>query len=91
MAKKDYGIKIRPITTRDPQSNAILECVHQTIGIIIRTLNVQDHKVLDDETLGIVSSIYHVLALCHSAHHYTTYPCPTSFQPRLNTLRQTRN
>ena len=48
MIEKDYGIKVRPITTRNPQANAILECVHQTIGNIIRTFKVQD-MVLDDD------------------------------------------
>ena len=28
MIETDYGIKVRPITTRHPQSNAILERVH---------------------------------------------------------------
>ena len=39
MAKEDYGIKQRPITTRNPQAIAIIEKIHQTLGNIIRTLN----------------------------------------------------
>ena len=35
MIKNDYGIKPRPITTRNPQANAIIERVHQTIGNIL--------------------------------------------------------
>ena len=34
MMKNDYGIKNKPITTRNPQANAIVERVHQTIGSI---------------------------------------------------------
>jgi hypothetical protein len=41
IAKEDYGLKLKPITTRNPQANAIIERVHQTIGNIIRTFNVQ--------------------------------------------------
>ena len=32
MIKHDYGVKVKPITTRNPQANAIVERVHQTIG-----------------------------------------------------------
>ena len=37
-----YGITKRTITTRNPQANAILERVHQTIGNIIRTFSFED-------------------------------------------------
>jgi Integrase zinc binding domain len=37
MVCNDYGIKSKPITKRNPQVNAIIECVHETIGDIIRT------------------------------------------------------
>jgi hypothetical protein len=40
MVKNDYGLKLKPITTRNPQANAIIERVHQTIGNIIQTFNV---------------------------------------------------
>ena len=32
MMRNDYGIENKPITTRNPQANAIVERVHQTIG-----------------------------------------------------------
>ena len=44
MVKNDYGITVKAITTRNPQANAILERIHATIGNIIRT-----HQVLDLE------------------------------------------
>ena len=44
----DYGIGVKPITSRNPQANSILERVHQIIGNIIRTFKVQD-VVLNDE------------------------------------------
>ena len=42
MCRNDYGLKRKPITTRNPQSNAIIERIHQTIGNIIRTFDVSN-------------------------------------------------
>jgi transposase InsO family protein len=41
IVKDVYGLKIKAIRTRNPQANAIIECVHQTIGNIIQTFDVQ--------------------------------------------------
>ena len=48
MIQADCGITVKPITSRNPQDNSILERVHQKIGNIIRTFKVQD-MVLNDE------------------------------------------
>ena len=32
MIQKDYGIKKKGITTRNPQANAIVERIHQTLA-----------------------------------------------------------
>jgi hypothetical protein len=37
MMSTDYGIKVKPKTVRNPQANAVLERVHQTLGNIIWT------------------------------------------------------
>ena len=42
MIRNDYGIKKRPITARNPQANAIIERVHQTIANIIRTFDLNN-------------------------------------------------
>ena len=42
MCQNDYGLKRKPITTRNPQSNSIIKQIHQTIGNIIRTFDVSD-------------------------------------------------
>ena len=42
MYQNDYGLKRKPITTRNPRSNAIIERIHQTIGNIIRTCDVSN-------------------------------------------------
>jgi hypothetical protein len=54
---KEYGVKKKPITTRNPQANAIVEQVHQTIGNIIRTFELQDNYLdEDDPWKGILSA-----------------------------------
>ena len=42
MHQNNYGQKRKPITTRNPQYNAIIEGIHQTIGNIIRTFDVSN-------------------------------------------------
>jgi transposase InsO family protein len=57
MIKKDYGIKGKPITVRNPQANAIVERIHQVIGNIIRTFELEGNY-LDEEDpwKGILSA-----------------------------------
>ena len=40
MIKNDYGIQQQQITVCNPQANAIVERIHQTIGNIIRTFEI---------------------------------------------------
>ena len=42
MCHNDYGLKRKPITTRNPHSNAIIERIHQTIRNIIHTFDVSN-------------------------------------------------
>ena len=42
MVREDYGIKTTPITARNPQANSILERVHETIGNMLRTFELQN-------------------------------------------------
>ena len=37
-----YGLKRKPITTRNPHSNTIIEQIHQTFGNIIHTFDVSN-------------------------------------------------
>jgi transposase InsO family protein len=57
MILNDYGIKRKPSTVRNPQANAIVERVHQVICNIIRTFELQDNY-LDEEDpwKGILSA-----------------------------------
>ena len=72
MIKKDYGIKKKPITTRNPQANSIIERVHQTIGNIIRTVsreNVDDA----DPWSGVLAATMFAL---RATHHTTLQASP---------------
>ena len=42
MCQNDFGLKRKTITTRNPQFNAIVEQIHQTIGNIIRIFDVSN-------------------------------------------------
>jgi Integrase zinc binding domain/RNase H-like domain found in reverse transcriptase len=57
MIKETYGIKPKPITVRNPQANAIVERVHQVIGNIIRTFELENNYLdEDDPWMGILSA-----------------------------------
>ena len=57
MIKNDYGVKGKPITVRNPQANAIVERVHQVIGNMIRTFELEDNYLdEDDPWKGILSA-----------------------------------
>mgnify|MGYP000473878471 FL=1 len=89
MVEQDYGIKINRITTRNPQANAILERVHQTIGNIIRTMKVQD-MVLDDENPwdGVLSATMFAL---RATVHTTTRFTPTQLVFGRDAILNTRH
>ena len=42
ICQNDYGLKSKPITTRNYQSNAIIEWIYQTVVNIIRTFDVSN-------------------------------------------------
>ena len=42
MCQNDYGLARKPITTRSPQSNAIIKRIHQNIGNIIQTFDMSN-------------------------------------------------
>ena len=68
MIINDYGIKVKRITTKNPQANAIIERVHQTIGNILRTFKVQN-MILDDKNPWdgiLVSTMFAPRATVHT-------------------------
>ena len=55
MITRDYGVKKKSITTHNPQANAIIERVHQTSGNVIRTMEVYDQDLDQEETFrGVI-------------------------------------
>ena len=72
MVSNDYGIERRPITTRNPQANAVIERIHQTLGNIIR---VYDYENLDEKDLwtGLLSAAMFAL---RATYHTTLQATP---------------
>eukprot|EP00957_Ditylum_brightwellii_P026509 2005581-Ditylum_brightwellii.AAC.1 len=58
MIASDYGVKKKPITTRNSQANSIIERIHQTIGNMIRSFEVHDTSI-DEKNywVGILSAV----------------------------------
>ncbi len=70
----DYGIIRRGTTVRNPQANAILERVHQTIGNIIQTFEVHDSDLtIDNPWDGILSATMFAL---RATYHTTLQATP---------------
>ena len=40
--KNEYGITTKPMTARNPQANATIKCMHQAMGNVIRTHELED-------------------------------------------------
>ena len=72
MVKEDYGVLARPITARNPQANAILERVHQTIGNMIRTFELQH----SDDTVGLDGILAAVMFAVRATYHTTLQATP---------------
>ncbi len=74
MVKEDYGIKRKPITTRNPQANAIVERVHQTIGNMIRTFELHERDIdEDDPWSGVLAAVMYAV---RATYHTTTQATP---------------
>ena len=57
MVTEDYGIKVKAASVRNPQANAIIERIHQTIGNIVRTFELQDNYLDEDDPFaGVLSA-----------------------------------
>jgi hypothetical protein len=67
MVKNDYGLKLKPVTTRNPQANAIIERVDQRIGNIIRTFNVPAMDSNNPWTGTLAATVFAARATCHTA------------------------
>ena len=66
MCHNDYGLKSKPITTRNPRSNAIIERIHQTIRNIIRTFDVSNIIINDPWSGILVATMFTVQETYHT-------------------------
>ena len=89
MIQANYSIKVKPITSRNPQDNSVLERVHQIIGNIIHTFNAQK-IVSDDENPwdGILESIMFTL---HATVHTIMLNNPAQFVFKRDSILKTRH
>jgi hypothetical protein len=66
---ESYGIKRKPTTIKNPQANAICECIHQVLGTMMRTSEIDmaetvepaDIDTLIDNTAWAICSTYHTV------------------------------
>jgi hypothetical protein len=86
MIEKDYGIKRKGTTVRNPQANAIIERVlHQTIGNIIKTFS-KDNLAVNDPWGGIlVATMFVVRATYHTTMRETLAQLVFGWDSILNT------
>src|SRR5687768_15420309 len=70
----DYGIKCKPITVRNSQSIAIVERIHQVIGNIIRTFDLEvSYLDNDNPWRGILAATAFAV---RSTYHTTLWKTP---------------
>jgi hypothetical protein len=64
---ESYGIKRKPTTVKNPQANDILECVHQVLGQMLCTAELDmadtpdDVNVFLDNAAWAIRSTYHTV------------------------------
>ena len=72
MCQNGYGLKWKPITTSNPQSNAIIERIHQTVGNIVRTFDVSN--IVNNDPWSSILSV--TLFAVHTTYHTTIQSSP---------------
>ena len=65
MCQNNYDLKRKRITTRNPQSNEIIEQIHQIIGNLIRTFDVSN-IINNNPWSGILAA--KMFAFCATYH-----------------------
>ncbi len=69
LLKDEYGITRKPITMRNPQVNAMVERVHQTLDNMVRVNHIQDKRDLPN---GSWTSILSAIGFAMRATVHTT-------------------
>ncbi len=74
LVEKEYQLKARPSSVRNPQSNAAIERIHGTIGNMIRSIDMTNVSEGDDDPFaGIVSAVCWAI---QSTYHTTLQATP---------------
>ena len=74
MIENEYSIKTKPALPGSPQANVIVEIIHQVIGNLLRTYNLQETYVYDaDPWMGILAAAAFAV---RSTYHMTKYKTP---------------
>ena len=68
MLEHDYAVTVKRISVRNPQANAIVERIHQTIGNIIRTFEVHSEEINEEDpwTGILAATMFAVRATVHT-------------------------
>ena len=75
LVQTDYGITRKGATTRNPQANAIIERIHQTLGNILRTFEVHSSDMdPEDSWEGILAAVMFAL---RATYHTTLQATPS--------------
>jgi transposase InsO family protein len=74
--RDDYGIVRKPITTRNPQANAMVERAHQTLGNMLRSQDFQNRNDIDmeDPFAGVLAAVGFAM---RATVHTTTRATPS--------------
>ena len=67
---EDFSVKPKPTTINKPQSNTILERVHQVVGDMLRTHNLNECEFVEIGPLGPI--LQNVAYAIHTIHHMTS-------------------
>ena len=69
MIENEYVIKTKPDSPGKPQANTIIERIHQVLGNLVQTYNIQEIYVDDaDPWMGILAAV----AFAVSSTYHTT-------------------
>ena len=71
---EDFAIKPKPTTIKNPQSNAIIERVHQVVGDMLRVHDLKNYSFDEIDPWGPI--LQNIAYAIRSTHHTTTNASP---------------
>ena len=57
----NYGIKAKPTTSHNPQANAIIERVHKVVNDMLRSFDLENEKLEEDNPFDYFFNLLHWL------------------------------